>query len=461
MLDSEHKIANSEDAKRDPVEASVNLAPFKGITSGLFESNIEICTQFRDFLFTGWDKNAKEWLLNESKRNDENHRFDQDASLLEPENVGGMASDASDFGGDLDDDHNFPDNFGEEPLLTDGEARFASENASENRFSQKPFADSLRLELFLEPSEYSYFRQDILDTWAGPHHWKLKSNLKGPSKSNQNDGEGVKKKREKKVFTYNYDDDSVIEGIRKPGKKTAKTLSAATLKKMSVLQTTLPEDIHYDVENFPKLFLKPSMKVRRLPQSSEEVEEADICSYNYESRCDTDNFCPALQDGDDDYNDSDNVTHTMLDYTAGDQTVVFGGDNLVVQPNRVEKINIGYAKTAKKIDIKKLKRTMWETLNSSKTQKDKENIPENINDVFDGQEKQNGLDSPEEPQSFKDMYSILPSKLSQSASKNLSVPIAFVCLLYLANEKGLHLTGSDDMSDFNIVQDSFESKLDS
>ena len=33
MLDSEHKIANSEDAKRDPVEASVNLAPFKGRTS--------------------------------------------------------------------------------------------------------------------------------------------------------------------------------------------------------------------------------------------------------------------------------------------------------------------------------------------------------------------------------------------------------------------------------------------
>ena len=55
--------------------------------------------------------------------------------------------------------------------------------------------------------------------------------------------------------------------------------------------------------------------------------------------------------------------------------------------------------------------------------------------MFDGQEKQNGLDSPKEPQSFKDMYSSLPSKLSQSASKNLSVPIAFVCLLYLANEK--------------------------
>ena len=52
---------------------------------------------------------------------------------------------------------------------------------------------------------------------------------------------------------------------------------------------------------------------------------------------------------------------------------------LIVMPNfvlflfvkQVEKVNIGYAKTAKRIDIKKLKRTMWETLNSSKAQKDK------------------------------------------------------------------------------------------
>ena len=33
---------------------------------------------------------------------------------------------------------------------------------------------TLCLELSLQPSEYSYFRQDILETWAGPQHWKLK-----------------------------------------------------------------------------------------------------------------------------------------------------------------------------------------------------------------------------------------------------------------------------------------------
>ena len=30
---------------------------------------------------------------------------------------------------------------------------------------------------------------------------------------------------------------------------------------MSALQTTLPEDVHYDAESFLKLFIKPSIRV--------------------------------------------------------------------------------------------------------------------------------------------------------------------------------------------------------
>ena len=37
--------------------------------------------------------------------------------------------------------------------------------------------------------------------------------------------------------------------------------------------------------------------------------------------------------------------------------------------------------------------------------------------------------------SFKEMYDKLPGKLSKNMSKNLSVSIAFVCILHLANEK--------------------------
>ena len=37
--------------------------------------------------------------------------------------------------------------------------------------------------------------------------------------------------------------------------------------------------------------------------------------------------------------------------------------------------------------------------------------------------------------SFKSMYDALPAKVSNNMAKNLSAPIAFVTLLYLANEK--------------------------
>ena len=38
---------------------------------------------------------------------------------------------------------------------------------------------------------------------------------------------------------------------------------------------------------------------------------------------------------------------------------------------QVDKIRIAYAKTAKRIDIKKLKKAMWESLSTSKGDKDK------------------------------------------------------------------------------------------
>ena len=44
--------------------------------------------------------------------------------------------------------------------------------------------------------------------------------------------------------------------------------------------------------------------------------------------------------------------------------------------------------------------------------------------------------------SFTKMLERLPSHLSETAVKNLSVPIAFVCLLHLANEKVTQLTVS-------------------
>ena len=39
------------------------------------------------------------------------------------------------------------------------------------------------------------------------------------------------------------------------------------------------------------------------------------------------------------------------------------------------------------------------------------------------------------PCNFTELYHTIPNKISKHMAKNLSVPIAFVCLLHLANEK--------------------------
>ena len=41
------------------------------------------------------------------------------------------------------------------------------------------------------------------------------------------------------------------------------------------------------------------------------------------------------------------------------------------------------------------------------------------------------------PCTFSELYSTIPNKISRQMANNLSVPIAFVCLLHLANEKVL------------------------
>lgn len=463
MLDSEHKILNTEDSEKSCVKDPIQLSSFKDISARLLDENAEICPQFREFVFTGWDRHAEDWVQSQGR---DSHRFDQDASLLEEDDNGGAGVDTSDLARDEDDI--YPGN--NDDLSMTGDANDGSSYSDSPRrhgSPQRPRGGNqdgtYRLEFSLQPTEYSYFRQDVMDAWAGPGHWKVKSNLKGnSSKPGQNEGEPVKKKRDKKSkFTYNYEDDSVIQGIENAG-KTAKTLSIATRKKVSVDQTTLPEDIHYDLENFTRLFIKPTVKVRKHFEPSMEGEP-DLFGYDYGNRCDMDNFCPALQDGDDDdydgcnvgagnntvesYGDSmTNVTQPVFDVTVGDATF-FAGDNLVNQPNKVQKIHISYAKTAKRIDIKKLKKAMWDTLTAEADQ-DKENIPEN-------EEEGSNLDDQDESHSFKEMYQTLPGRLSHDANKNLSVPIAFVCLLYLANEKGLHLTASEDMADFSIAKDKF------
>lgn len=128
----------------------------------------------------------------------------------------------------------------------------------------------------------------------------------------------------------------------------------------------------------------------------------------------------------------------MTDRLDADGVSTYGEDCLVPEPHKVNIIEINYAKTAKKMDMKRLKSSMWSLLTDS-PEKPAKDVESETTEV------------PGE-KSFSQSTRTLIRKLPGTMASNLSVPLAFVALLHLANEKNLELHKVDDMSDIIIRQ---------
>lgn len=85
---------------------------------------------------------------------------------------------------------------------------------------------------------------------------------------------------------------------------------------------------------------------------------------------------------------------------------------------------------AKKVDMKQLKNCTWKMLTSKTLEGDKEDVGQTT---------------------FFTIYSKLPNKLSTNMRESLSVPLALLSVLHLANEKGLILEKREDLKDIGIL----------
>ncbi|KNC85072.1 hypothetical protein SARC_02732 [Sphaeroforma arctica JP610] len=191
--------------------------------------------------------------------------------------------------------------------------------------------------------------------------------------------------------------------------------------------------------------------------------------YNYDNQRDND-YCRDVGDGEGDYGKDDNgmmglgmdddddvsgfdgFTEDVQDHIRVDRLPKFdlGFDDLdlVEPPKTVGRINIGYARTAKQVDVRMLKKKLWSQINTDK--------PPNDTPEAEGgdQNKENEADNNQTGQdiSFKSVCQQVQSTLSTNQSRDVSVPISFVCLLHLANEKGLSIEQLDPelMGDLQI-----------
>ncbi|XP_068891515.1 condensin complex subunit 2 isoform X1 [Aphelocoma coerulescens] len=316
---------------------------------------------------------------------------------------------------------------------------------------------TMSLHLSMNPGEYSYFSPRTLSMWAGPEHWRFRPRHRPDTGSERES----RRRNPRKVFELDFEEDVDFEPhFRKT--KASTTLTKSILESQNVRSTTLPADFHYDPKSMAQLFLKPTV---RLSQSSEPVgtldSEAGIGDYDYNNPSDTCNFCPALQDPDSD-DDPDpaefqgeagefNLTahpeapeRTGINGIGngignGGDITTYGELTLIAEPQKINRIAIQYARTAKKMDMRRLKRNMWELLTGAEGEA--EGAGEGPDTAAVAGEKV-----------LSDITKELLHRLPPAMATNLSVPLAFVCLLHLANEKNLKLQSMEDLSDILVKQ---------
>ncbi|CAK1544920.1 unnamed protein product [Leptosia nina] len=298
--------------------------------------------------------------------------------------------------------------------------------------------------------EYSY--NAILTAWAGPSHWRLKNNRASkPDRTHSTAArltvENKKAPRTKRVldfmgaglrFDYRAEPTGEFEPAQ-PAKIAISRKTLATGHTWNEANYKTPIDRGLDETHFLKLFLRNNvMMVRKRDLEQRKavsvpapepltVDEHNDYDYNNENDA---SYCPNTMPEADEWGNEEGAAaglHGQVNAQTDDNEDL---GELLEPPTKIPKIFIPYAMRAKKVDMKQLKHCTWKILTRESPPGEEEHVSETT---------------------FFKIYSKLPSKLSANMRESLSVPLALLSVLHLANEKGLVLEKRDDLKDFKIV----------
>uniref|UniRef100_A0A8C3MS16 Condensin complex subunit 2 n=2 Tax=Geospiza parvula TaxID=87175 RepID=A0A8C3MS16_GEOPR len=423
-----------------PSSHPVTVPGLKALLAPCLEKR-RICSSLAGFQFTKWDEESHDEsvsaLLEKFRKSE--HAFDPNLDPDSEEGEGWAPSQPEFQPESPAGDGNHPE------FQPNGDSLGHSKRSTGAPLGEGDIG-TMSLHVSLNPGEYSYFSPRVLSMWAGPEHWRFRPR-QPPAPGLEKDS---RQRIPRKVFELDFQEDIDFQAYFQKTKAST-TLAKSILESQNSRSTTLPADFNYDPENLGQLFLKPHVK---LSPSSDPVgaldSEAGIEDYDYNNPNDTSNFCPALQvpDSDDDPDPAEFPGQAGLlplpaHPEAPEHAGINGGNGagcgeleLIAEPPKVHKIPILYARTAKRMDMRRLKRNMWELLTE---QGEEEEEAGEGTDVKVAGEK-----------NLSDLIKDLRHRLPPTMATDLSVPLAFVSLLHLANEKNLKLESTEDLSDILV-----------
>ena len=270
---------------------------------------------------------------------------------------------------------------------------------------------------------------------AGMAHWKFKAAASTTTTTTQRQPRATKATAPIDFYAA-PPPPSLFAAVAKR-RLSALRLSAATLRKRqepSARAALLrPTAATYDVAGLMRLFGRDnsvSIRSRHEQRAEERQQEQRADGAEAEAGGMAEAWDNVVGGSDD---DGDNGTLPAFDTDPAAAT----GDNhsdftLLTEPARVEQLSIGYARTAKRVDVKRLKECLWAGINSASTAKPDE---EKESDEWEESDGRTAI----APITFQHAIDTLAGRYPAGALESVSVSYCFICVLHLCNERSLTL----------------------
>ncbi|CAB9507113.1 Condensin complex subunit 2 [Seminavis robusta] len=384
---------------------------------------------------------------------------DDGAPMFAPDDFGG---------GDDDDDDDHEDGVGFEPFI------HLDESQSEGRFSALSFRDSYsstsqqdkrqsQADVMLDAicsgkslgaGEYEFFDTQALETsmsgnlWAGSAHWKRTEPARKRKEDTATKGKKKKTTKSKKGkkkndnFAVDLTAKVVVEDLlRKPpkGKRGSNPLqlSKAVVTKHTKIDNLLPPDSGIGIDTLAGLFLRPNTVMQPAVSNDSSKGSKPRKSVCFDTTA-NEMFGGMAMDDDDGFGDGDDDGGGFVFADDANDDDDFVSEELKrIRKVDTKSVQVGYATIAKKVDVRRLKRDLWTEI---ETQIDPNETADR--ESMEVSSLQDGL-------SFQEAVNDLEESKTQG---DVTLPFYFICVLHLANEKGLRLESSG-LNDFVIHND--------
>ncbi|KAI6380433.1 hypothetical protein MCOR25_001627 [Pyricularia grisea] len=351
-----------------------------------------------------------------------------------------------------------------------------------------------------------YFDQALQKNWTSAEHWRIRK-IKDVNKP----AAATRSRKEKEAFEIDFlspMDQTTAELIyTSASSNTAISMPKKDWKSKS--RNLIPDDKHFNSKQLLSLFLKPKARLGRRRQlgggnrgvfgnanehadapdgnmdeafwasqkapmlQSTEGDDAALPQGDYDANFfddglpfaggddddDMDEFADAREhfspgaDGVDDGGATGAFTNAFGGMTITNPADLAFGTMLVTQSRRVRPEYVQYARVAKKVDVRRLKEEIWKGMDFEALDKaPKSRLP---TPPVEGDEAEvPASDKDSGPLlKFTEVMNDLQTVYPKTVMDDISTSYCFICLLHLANEKGLVISKTPELTELEIRKD--------